>query len=55
MMSAGSIILGALGGLVITVLVMYLWPRSRNRHLGAMVAALLGFAVALVVMTQIEI
>ncbi len=54
-MSTGSIIAGALAGLVVTVLVMYLWPRGRNRHVGALVAALLGFGAALVIMTQVKL
>ncbi|MFO7274900.1 MAG: hypothetical protein LOD90_03850 [Symbiobacteriaceae bacterium] len=54
-MSTGSIIAGVLAGLVVTVLVTFLWPRSRNRHLGAVLAALLGVAAAVVVMTQIRI
>ena len=55
MTNLGSIIVGALGGLIVTVVVMYLWPRGRNRHLGALLAAALGVAVAFVVMTQVRI
>jgi len=54
-MTTGSIIVGALGGLIVTVLVVYLWPRGRNRHVGAVVAALLGFVVAALLMTQVQI
>jgi len=55
MTSVGSIVVGALGGLLITVLVACLWPRGRNRHVGALVSALLGFAVAFLLMTQLQI
>lgn len=54
-MSIGSIIVGALAGLVVTVLVTYLWPRGKNRHLGAIVGALLGFAIAYLVMTRVQL
>jgi len=55
MISVGSIVVGALCGLLVTVLVAYFWPRGRNRHVGALVGALLGFAVAYLVMTRVQI
>ena len=54
-MSTANIIVGGLGGLVVTVLVTYLWPRDKNRHAGAIVGALLGFVVAYVLMTRVEL
>lgn len=54
-MSIGSIIVGALAGLVVTLLVTYLWPAGKNRHLGAVTGALLGFGIAYLVMTQVKI
>lgn len=54
-MNIANIIIGGLGGLVITMLVTYLWPKNRNRHLGAIVGALLGFAVAAFLITQVEL
>lgn len=54
-MSIANIILGGLGGLLVTVLVTSLWPRNRNRHVGAMVGALLGFVVAYFLMTRVEL
>lgn len=55
MTNIGSIIVGALAGLVVTVLVAYLWPKGKNRHLGAVVGALLGFALAFLIMTRVQI
>lgn len=54
-MSIGSIIVGALAGLIVTVLITYLWPQGKNRHLGAVTGALVGFAVAYLVMTRVEL
>lgn len=54
-MSVGSILVGALAGLAVTVVVTYLWPRRINRHLGAITGALVGLAVAYVIMTQVDI
>jgi hypothetical protein len=54
-MSIGSIIVGALAGLIVTVLVTYLWPKGKNRHLGAITGALLGFGLAYLVMTQVQL
>lgn len=54
-MSIGSIIVGALAGLMVTVLITYLWPRGKNRHLGAITGALVGFAVAYLVMSRVEL
>lgn len=53
-MSFANIIFGVLGGLAVTLLVTYLWPPNRNRHIGALVGALLGFATAYLLMTQVE-
>lgn len=55
MIGIGSIIVGAVAGLVVTVLVTYLWPKGKNRHLGALVGALLGFGLAYLIMTRVEI
>lgn len=54
-MSIGSIIVGALAGLVVTVLITYLWPQGKNRHLGAIVGAVVGFAIAYLVMTRVQL
>ncbi|MFZ5817321.1 MAG: hypothetical protein ACOY93_18820 [Bacillota bacterium] len=54
-MSIANIILGAVAGLVVTLLVTYLWPPKRNRHVGAIVGALIGFAVAALLMTQVDL
>lgn len=54
-MGIANIIIGAFGGLVVTLLTAYLWPAKRNRHMGAITGALLGFAVAYLLMTQVKI
>lgn len=55
MISTGSILLGAAAGLIVTVLTTYLWPKGKNRHLGAITGALLGFGAAYLVMTRVQI
>jgi len=54
-MSGLSIIVGALAGLIVTVLAVYLAPKAKNRHLVAMVGALIGFGIAYLVMTQVKL
>ncbi len=54
-MSGLSIIVGALVGLVVTVLPVYLAPKGTNRHLVATIGALVGVGVAYLIMTQVKL
>lgn len=48
-----ALLIGILAGLAVTVLLMFLWPRRWPVHLRAVLAALAGFGVALLLSTYL--
>ncbi|BDG61287.1 hypothetical protein [Caldinitratiruptor microaerophilus] len=49
-----GLLVGALAGLLATVLLMFVWPRRWPVHLRAVLAALAGFGVALLLSTYLS-